>query len=376
MKQSPYYFEIKDILTQFVAAFDDIVIKRYNVNRKAEDRIAVRYVYSPKQRVLYDIINLAKTITLPAVAVSIQSISRDTTRVFNKLDGFYYNGSGATSAHLRSPVPINIVVNVSILTRYQTDMDQIISNFVPYTNPYIVIGWKIPEALGMPREQEIRSEVLWDENLVMGYPTDIQGNEKARITADTSFTIKGWLFKEQADPVGRIYYIDTTFTAESLLTSYEDLSGGTYTYPVSTGLYSETETFELSGSPSISNVFLNNVMLFEPGTITTNTSAYIALQGSSFKYINNVLLSASNVNAYTTAITSVNGFKRQPETISGITLTNYTIVSDDILLLTTPPLKEPTTFVIVPYNNAGYATTTNVLNSQSLSSNNTFIIVN
>ena len=51
MKKSPYYFEIKDILTQFVTAFDDIVIKRYNIDRSIEDRISVRYVYSPKQRV-------------------------------------------------------------------------------------------------------------------------------------------------------------------------------------------------------------------------------------------------------------------------------------------------------------------------------------
>jgi len=81
MKKSPYYFEIKDILTQFVTAFDDIVIKRYNIDRSIEDRISVRYVYSPKQRVLYDIINTGKTMTMPAVAVSIDGISRDSTSV-------------------------------------------------------------------------------------------------------------------------------------------------------------------------------------------------------------------------------------------------------------------------------------------------------
>ena len=86
MKQEPYYFEIKDMMAQFITAFDDIVIKRYNVNRKAEDRLAVRILYSPKQRVLYDIINTAQNMTLPAVAVNIASISRDNSRVFNKLD--------------------------------------------------------------------------------------------------------------------------------------------------------------------------------------------------------------------------------------------------------------------------------------------------
>ena len=45
------------MLTQFVAAFDDIVIGRFNKNREEKDRIQVRYVYAPKQRVLYDIVN-------------------------------------------------------------------------------------------------------------------------------------------------------------------------------------------------------------------------------------------------------------------------------------------------------------------------------
>ena len=81
------------MLAQFVTAFDDIVIKRFNVNKKVEDRISVRYVYSPKQRVLYDIANLAQNMTLPAVAITIGGINRDNTRVFNKLDGFYYSQS-------------------------------------------------------------------------------------------------------------------------------------------------------------------------------------------------------------------------------------------------------------------------------------------
>jgi hypothetical protein len=41
----------------------------------------------------------------------------------------------------------------SIITNYQSDMDQILSNFVPYSNPYIVICWKIPEEFGI-KEQE------------------------------------------------------------------------------------------------------------------------------------------------------------------------------------------------------------------------------
>jgi hypothetical protein len=141
------------------------VIQRYNKERKTEQSIEVRYVYAPKQRVIYDIVNQAKNLTLPVVSVSITNISRDVNRVFNKLDGFYYGKNDGTQnsvSHLLSPVPINISVSMSIITKYQTDMDQILSNFVPYANPYIIIGWKVPEDLGLSLNQEIRSEVLWE----------------------------------------------------------------------------------------------------------------------------------------------------------------------------------------------------------------------
>ncbi len=49
MKSRAFHFEIKDVITQFIAAFDDIVIGRYNKNRSEVDKIDVRYVYAPKE---------------------------------------------------------------------------------------------------------------------------------------------------------------------------------------------------------------------------------------------------------------------------------------------------------------------------------------
>ena len=218
-------------MIQFVAAFDNVIIKRYNSIREEQDQIQVRYVYSPKQRVLFDIVNRSQNLTLPVIAVSINSVSRDNERVFNKIAGFYTNKTqtesnrGATSAYMRTPVPVNISVNMSILAKYQSDMDQIISNFVPYNDPYIIISWKIPEAAGLSIPQEIRSEVLWDGSLNMTYPTDINASDKYRISADTSFIIKGWLFKDLSkNAVSNIFFIDNNFNLDtdfSSLTSFD-----------------------------------------------------------------------------------------------------------------------------------------------------------
>ena len=261
VKNQTFHFEIKDLVTQFVAAFDDIIIKRYDKNRVPQNDVQVRYVYAPKQRVLYDLVNKAQNLTVPVVAVNINSVSRDESRVFNKLAGFYVSrGAGELDTQInsqfyRTPVPVNIQINMSVITKFQTDMDQIISNFVPYNNPYIILSWKVPfTILQSTVPQEIRSEVLWDGGITLSYPTDIAANEKYRIVGDTAFTIKGWLFPYVQNPTGNIFYIDTNFRTASILTSYEELSGDTYVFPVSSGLVNEVESFTLSGSSDITNI--------------------------------------------------------------------------------------------------------------------------
>ena len=213
MKNQPYYFEIKDLVTQFVAAFDDVVINRYNRSRDVVDKIEVRYAYAPKQRVLHDLVNKAQHITLPTIAITVGNVGRDVDRVFNKVTGFYdVQPHTASTEYLRSPIPINLTVNMSIMTKFQSDMDQIISNFAPYTNPYIVISWKVPGDL-TNQVKEIRSIVEWSGDISLEYPTELDPSQPARVTGDTSFTIKGWLFPYTSSlSASNIFYITSHTT--------------------------------------------------------------------------------------------------------------------------------------------------------------------
>jgi len=262
VRNQTFHFEVKDLLIQFIAAFDDIVIKRYDKNRTPVNNVHVRYVYSPKQRVLYDLVNRAQNITIPVVAISISRISRDESRVFNKIDGYYYsrgtndNNAQPTAINYKSPVPVNIDINMSIISKFQSDMDQILSNFIPYNNPYIILSWKVPETVtpnGFSIPQEIRSEVLWGGDISLNYPTDINASEKYKIVGDTSFTIKGWLFPAQTSDVGTIFYVDANFYNSRNVTLYEDLSGNTYIYPTSSLLVNDLETVTVSGFPQVTN---------------------------------------------------------------------------------------------------------------------------
>jgi len=377
MKNRAFHFEIKNLLTQFVAAFDDTVISRFDKDRNAKSNIDVRYVFAPKQRVMYDIINKAQNITLPVVAINLDSISRDESRVFNKLTSSFIpaqeDNNPRSSSKFLMPVPVNLEVSMSILARYMQDVDQIVSNFVPYNNPYIILTWKVPEEYGAEYDQEIRSEVLWSGNLNYSTPTDTTFSEKFRITVDTSFTIKGWLFPEEKDTVGNIYKIDNNFIAVDLQNrifspldqqisnksyveqGYGALSGYDNTVPTN-----YTETITVSGIPEFTNIFYTTSGVFEQlrgetNVLSSQTNSFL-LYGKALDYSNNLFISANKLNFFTDfqKITSA-----KLETISAYKLNDnlFNIATDNLVSISLPTstLSGTGKFTFVTANEAGWA---------------------
>lgn len=358
MRDYSYNFEIKDLLTQFIAAFDDVIIKRYDKDRVARENIEVRYILAPKQRVMYDIVNKAQNLTLPVVACNITSISRDTSRVFNKLDSIYNASGDRGKSKLLMPVPINIEVSMSILARYLQDMDQILSNFIPYNNPYIIISWKEPSGVSS-QTIEIRSEVLWNGSITLTEPTDISYSDKFRVIADTSFTIKGWLFRSKNELSNQIYFIDTNFIATRGDLIITDTNYETFFSTLS----DITDTISLSGTPSITNIFYNTTgSLVEISSnftlnkaITSNNSFIV--YGKNFNYTDCILLSTSSSNNFTPTVSSL--VSPYTGSVSGyaLPLSYYNILNDNMITLDLSQIKGVGTFNIIINNPAGWVST-------------------
>ena len=370
MDNQAFHFEIEDLITQFIAAFDDCVIKRFTGSREQKDQISVRYVYAPKQRVIYDIINKGKNITLPVVSISISQIARDSSRVFNKLDGFYYPATESNNEYakfsnlVKSAVPVNITVNMSILAKYQTDLEQILSNFAAYTNPYLIISWKIPVAYKLQNTYEIRTEVDWSGSISLTYPGDQTPADSYRVSADTTFTIKGWLFPEAPlDPVKNIFFIDANFYATNKLSGspfnlnyatlddYESLSATNYAGFV--------ETVSISAAPTITNVFYTtNAGIGESITSDYTVNSFVSggvitLLGKRFGYTTLVALSSNNKTFY--ASPTAANFTYYPP-ITGFIIDSYTIVNENVLTIKLPALSAAGNFTILVINEAGYDT--------------------
>lgn len=354
MKQYTYHAEVMTMIEQFTAAFNDIIIKGYDGdgNLIEDSDKKVRFVYAPKQRV-YETLNTPGPggITVPVVSISLGGISRDKSRVFNKNEGFNipYNTHEVPEQFLKNipqPVPINITINMSIMTRYQQDMDQIISNFVPYCDPYIVISWKFPGLTESSVPFEIRSEVLWSGDIRPTYATELQASQPFRLTADTTFTIKGWIFKRMEEVVKKVYYINADFSPVSKTSLLEKL---------------QSETISISAVPNIKSAYPYNLSFWDGIDDIPDLNSYeVDLYGKYFFDVRNVYLSASNVNMLSGAqIHDIFGtfpkLSAHNPPFVGIKLSSYEVQGDNHLKFNIPQIPQTNGYIdVIVENEAGY----------------------
>lgn len=337
MHDYAFDFELETMFTMFISAIDEIIVKRFNQNKVEQERIKVRFVYAPKQRVLADLLDKSQSIQLPVVSITNGGVTRDQNRVFNKIQGSYITGNDKRySNKLSQPIPVDVTVNVSILTRYQKDFDQIITNICSYFDPYIVISWRTPS---MPNE-EIRSNVVWSGTITTNYPNDTTSTQVARIQGDTSFTIKGWLFKARPEADGNIFTIKTDYSLIKDLTtkySFDELDS------------TLTERFIISAIPQPKKITYQN-----------NTDTFI-IKGKSFFDISNVYLSGNSLtgistlyNPFSASLTlsannpSFDAFK--------LPLTSYNVVEDNSISITSPYVLDVNNTKFIIENAAGYST--------------------
>jgi hypothetical protein len=355
MKKRPYYFEIKNLITQFMGAFNDIAIKRFDKDRVSDNEyVGVGFLYSPKQRVVNDLLTASRAIPLPAISISVSTIARDPERVFNKLDGHIINTSAKedTLRLIPQPVPVNIGINMSIIARYQSDIEQIISNFVPYCDPYIAVSWKLPTTENTTYERELRTIIEWGGTLNMTYPTELATNQLARVTCDTTFTIKGWLFKQIDKAYNKIFNIDVSIIP-SVLSDSCYIYNNTNDTNTDDSISDYPVTYTLTGRPKLKNI--DNVYYY----IGKTTPSYIyTLYGKDLINITDIYLQSDHPillnSSLQTPFANTKLANLYPN-FNGIRLNTFKVLSEHSIELTIPDvIVNSGTFDIIAKNDAGY----------------------
>lgn len=273
-----YNFEIATNLKMFESSFDDVIIKRYDdMTRTVKDSIKVNYIYGPKNRIIQDLKGQTDTVKFPIIAITTTGMKRDSTRIKNKIDDIVYKNEDGTYVSLRA-IPFNINVKMTILAKYQSDMDQILQNFVVYSNPYIVFSWQEPRS-----GREVRTEVLWDGEINIEYPDELVPTKSFRVTATANFIIKTYLFRTVTETVTPICYIKTDYVlTDKFYCNYDSLlqhTANTY-----------TDSYAITGRPLLRYV--------TPYYIVEGNTPDINVQGYSMGDVNGIFLSASNPDMY------------------------------------------------------------------------------
>jgi len=340
MREYNHNNELRILLTQVIDALGNVVIKRVNRGTgNTDDNIHVNLRYSPKSRVIHDIVNKSQHIELPVMALSIGGINYDSSRTFNKIAGFYTDipAASAFGKHYQ-PLPIELSLNLSILTRYQNDLDQIITCLYTFFHPYITFSYTHPEV-----QQEVRCVLKWDGGLNIQYPNDVAANLPYRVTCDSSFKAYGWIYRNNDDPVGKIYKIDSNFQAVSaiddvfsMLDDREDIN---------------TDSFTISARPQLTQV---NPFI----AMNQLTAQSFTVVGKMFNELSSVFVSGTE-NVYPNAY-EVDYFADFPKlsatypAFTGLSVEGFQILSDNAFTFTLPEPQTIGNVTVIGVNEAGY----------------------
>ena len=191
-----FYHEIlRKTVIAFGTLFNDIEIKHKDKSGNGFSQLKVPIAYGPMQKFLARIEqspNLRKevAITLPRMAFEMVGISYDPTRKSSTMQTFKVvdqNNKKITKSFM--PVPYNVNIRLSIMTKLNEDALQIVEQILPYFQPHFNLTINLVEQIGETRDiPMVLNSIQMDDD----YEGDFTTRRSLVYTLD--FTAKTYLF--------------------------------------------------------------------------------------------------------------------------------------------------------------------------------------
>lgn len=330
MNKITYEKEVRRAILHFMSVMDGVKIKRYDVNGVEYDTIKVGIGFHPKSATFKDLTNDSGHITLPFISVNLSNISYDAERAWNKThenDTHRRIPENNKVYNYTSPIPINLEFDLEITTVYYEDLLQIINNFLPYTNPYLVVSMKEPFT-----GSEQRCQINWSGAIPINVPEKWGPDEMVRYSASTSFTFETYIFKAKTAAVDRICCIDWSVSTENNWNQYT-LNKDRY-----------EEKYHFNGIPIIKQA--------SPHTIPLGQDTKIKIYGEQLGQVHGVVLSGNS-----TIFGPLSNFNYFPASenfkeFKGVALTDFTTSENHLSFHVNP--KNEGFFDIILINDCGY----------------------
>ena len=191
-----FYNEIfRSVIIGFGSLFNGIQIQHKDENDSTFSVIKVPLAYGPTQKFLARLkqnpdLNAPVQITLPRMSFEFTNLAYDSSRKSTQTQTVVYTSSDGTETKKGYlPVPYNMTITLSIYTKLNDDMLQIIEQIVPYFQP----GYTLPIKFLGNLNEVINVPVQLD-NIDMS--DDYEGNFDTRraLIYTLTFTAKTYVF--------------------------------------------------------------------------------------------------------------------------------------------------------------------------------------
>lgn len=181
-KTISYNTELLKATALLLDTFNDITIQRKNKN------IKVKCVYGKKSRIYKSLENPKRgALQPPMIAITRTGLERDPTRVVD-LNNHILTSMG-TDYNNYPPNPITIDYELSVITKYQEDMDKILTNFIPFLNQSMFVISENPKTGG-----EIKHEIIWDGGISEEDISEIDFETAELNVSTTTLKFKTWIW--------------------------------------------------------------------------------------------------------------------------------------------------------------------------------------
>ena len=183
-----YNKELEIANLQFRKLFSNITI--YRNTKKVKFEVS----NENRSRILKNLENPGKNAeyTLPLITIVRTGIAKNDDRITNINNEIKYRtvSTGKIDPNLLAPVPIDISDSVTILSKYQSDIDMCMSNFIPFFNKDLFVRCEHPKF----KDIEYTSQVVMDGNISEEHPADLEPTQDDIVTATCNFTFKTYIF--------------------------------------------------------------------------------------------------------------------------------------------------------------------------------------
>ncbi len=201
-----FYNEIfRSVIIGFGSMFNGIEIQHKNESDNSISTLKVPLAYGPTQKFLARIeqqanLNKSTQMSLPRMSFEFTDLQYDPTRKSTQTQQFVVkNSTGSEIKKGYVPVPYNMTIQLSIMTKLNDDMLQIIEQILPYFQPTYNLPINFLGDFKEKRDVPIQLEGISMED-------DYEGNFETRraLVYTLTFTAKTFLFGPLSDVSGDI----------------------------------------------------------------------------------------------------------------------------------------------------------------------------